>query len=477
MWCFQAVYKGIIIVYHFSLLLCFLFVHSTVYAACPAPVGTVYTCVDSSSSEVQSCVDAAEAASGGTVIIPDGNSTYSSGVTKTVTHDLIIQGSGIASTVLTSSSTTSPILTIVANGITKITISNIKFVLNTGDNTNGVVNIRGTSPNRLIKNNYFDMTPMSGSSGRALLFGSPNDATQGGGVIFKNTFYNNGTNGQGISIHGNAEGATYYWTGGTTWGTGNANYTHIEGNTFIFLNGVGDGAFDAYSGSHVIFRHNTVNGTNVGWHGNDSSSSIHSAEVYCNSFASAPSSINIISNMRGGTALIWGNRADSTYAIGLTLALYRSCEATGRDGKLCDGNGTYDSNSDASGYVCFQQPGTTGTNGVTSAPILAWDNKQNTVNDISFSLNSNYIGALCVAKGGGDYDMADHVAENRDYCQHSTTMPSACNGVTTVYTPYTCPHPLTGLTGSCNSAVAGTAGYNVALSSTSTFGSFTGSMR
>lgn len=30
------------------------------------------------------------------------------------------------------------------------------------------------------------------------------------------------------------------------------------------------------------------------------------------------------------------------------------------------------------------------------------------------------------------------------------------------YTPYTCPHPLTGLTGTCNSTLAGTSGYNVA---------------
>lgn len=452
------------------------------WSACPAPVGTTYTAVDASETEVQSCVDAANAAAGGTVVIPAGSATYSTGVVKTLTNDLIIQGAGTGAggTLITSGSATAPCFYLKADGTVAVTLKNIKVTLVDGNNTNGVVNIYGTSSNRLLTGMYFDMTPMSGHSGRAVIWGNPNDATQGGGVIYSNTFYNNGTNGQGITIHGNAAGANYYWTGNPTWGTA-AGHTYIEGNTFTFANGKADGAFDAYSGVRVTFRYNTVSGTDIGWHGNDSSTSPHSFEIYKNSFVSAPSSVNFLSNARGGTALIYDNITDSSYAAGMTLALYRTVEATGRGATKCQGAGEYDGNT-TGGYRCYQQPGSTGTNGITQWPIIAWNNKANG-SDIHFQLNANHAPPTCTET----YCIADYLQAGRDYVDHDT-----CVGVTSdfcaawwddvnkkgkangsAYTALACPDSRTGLTGACTTT-AGTGGYNVATTHTVTVSTSTG---
>ena len=417
----------------------------SIFAACPAPQGNVYNAVNASQAEVQSCIDAAESANGGTVNIPRGAATWTSYITKTFTKDIVIQGagSGIDGTVITGGGFSN----ILANGTTSLTIKDMRFIMSASAYTGGIVSVRGSSLNKVLKNLYIDMSLMT--TGRGILCGSPNDAMQGGGVISGCTIYNPKGVGQGITIHGNAAGTTYYWTGNPQFGTANA--TFIEDNIFNF-GGVGDGAFDAYSGARVVFRYNTVKGTGIGWHGNDSSSSPHSFEIYNNTFQSTPKKINIITNARGGTALIYNNTADSTYAAGITLANYRSCQAIGRDGKMCQGGGYYDRNSDPTGYHCYQQPGTTGADGLTQWPMIAWNNKQGTTNNIVFALNGNFLNPLC----GQTFDMSDHVKEGREYINYNTCDGNPSDFCSTWwddvnkkgklkgsdYIPYPYPHPL-----------------------------------
>lgn len=111
-------------------------------------------------------------------------------------------------------------------------------------------------------------------------------------------------------------------------------------------------------------------------------------------------------------------------------------------------DGTSDS---PSGYPCRDQAGVDGNNPQTSKPFLFWNNTKN---------GSNI--AIGVAASAATYVVSD-----RDYCLAEAVMPATCNGVETVYAPYTCPHPLTGLTTTCDSSVAGTAGYNIASTPTS----------
>jgi len=94
--------------------------------------------------------------------------------------------------------------------------------------------------------------------------------------------------------------------------------------------------------------------------------------------------------------------------------------------------------------------GNTKSGGAAWDPIAGprWDG------DLGFDLTAAQSEDYC----GPTYTAQTQIQADRDYYV-SVSKPAAMSA----YTPYTCPHPLTGLTGSCNSSVAGTAGYNVQL--------------
>lgn len=158
-----------------------------------------------------------------------------------------------------------------------------------------------------------------------------------------------------------------------------------------------------------------------------------------------------------------------------------------------------DGGEGANGYPCRDQWGRGKTNATTGVqnqePVLAWDNK--------FCLAS---GGDCDADYGSLFGLytssayADYIQPNRDFCDRvctgtstpcavdgdcgaatcdmSVAMPATCGGITSPsYASYTCPHPLTGLTGSCDSSVAGTAGYNIASTPNSHRGRATGNFK
>ena len=431
---------------------------SIAFAACPAGVGSdpqVFTAVDATYAEVSDCVaDAITYGSSAKVIIPSGTETWSTGVTGTLVADLEVEGAGVGVTNITSGSADLVLFTFTVSGTDTLTFSSMSLVLATANNTGGVFNVRGTSSNRILKNVYFNMTPTSGHNGRAVVWGNPNDATQGGGVVDNCTFYNNGTTGQGISVHGNTAGATNYWVGNPTWGTA-AGTTYIENNIFNFNGGQGDGAFDAYSGSKIVFRYNTVTGTPIGWHGNDSSSGPLSVEIYKNTFTDPNNYASFSVQIRGGTSVIWDNTFDSNMPTSFTLSLYRSCEDSGIDSQRCDNTGglgaAHDANTETCGYRCYQQPGSTGSDGVTQWPLIEWDNDFGAgTNNGEFDLNVNFLkpDVDCT-----NFDSSDHLVEGRDFINNDT-----CKGVVSDfcaawwddvndkaldYSPYTYPHPLT----------------------------------
>ena len=430
----------------YFIVMIFLLISTTIYAACPAPVGTVYTAVDGSDTEVQDCVNAADAASGGEVRIPAGTATWATGVSKTLTHNLTISGAGQSSTIITGGSSTALFSLTAPSGVT-LKISDMKLISGSYNRTDGLMFINGVNNNKIISNIYFDFT--GATAGRALWF-------YGNGVIYGCTFYMSNY-GQGISFRsGLAEGDYNYWYGNPSFGT--VNEAYVENCTFNFPNSAGDGAFDAYSGAKIAFRYNTVIGTNIGWHGNDSSPGAHSAEVYNNVFTDPNNKTAFTINIRGGTAVIWGNSFDSNFGSSFDLSLYRSCDSGGYDpDSICNGSGTRDFNgADPTGYPCYQQIGTTGTSGLTNWPIIEWDNNYGSgTNNMQFGLNGNFLGQSCINYGhGAIYDMSDHVKEGRDYINHNT-----CVGVNSEfcntwwddvnkkaknYTPYTYPHPLRG---------------------------------
>ncbi len=81
------------------------------------------------------------------------------------------------------------------------------------------------------------------------------------------------------------------------------------------------------------------------------------------------------------------------------------------------------------GYPCRDQFGFDGNNPQVSRPVLIYGNTLNGAVSNSFEFN-------------GPGNPTTFIMNNREYCT-GTTKPASCNGVTTTYTPYTYPHPLT----------------------------------
>lgn len=250
---------------------------------------------------------------------------------------------------------------------------------------------------------------------------------------------------QGITTNGNGDSD---WLKPLTLGTTNAIY--IENNTFNFSH-LNDGAMDSYSGSRVVFRNNTVIGTNLGWHGYDSGGhrSPHSYEIYNNVFTSPSYSIFVGLNNRGGTGVVYSNTWDANYQADMYLSYYRSCcdsayyESIGINNPSaycssnvynpiltgyvtdatttphgygrCNGTNPLDQNGDATGYPCKDQIGfsTIDTSGTEySMPLYQWLNTRGGSAASFINNTSNVFGCSSPS-------MSDHVKVNRDYYNYT----------------------------------------------------------
>ena len=453
--------KGLAITLFCLMVACFPGIVFGGYTSC----GTnCYYANSTSSVDVLSAIDAAEAASGGIVQIPAGSSIYTTGVAKMLTKDIKIVGSGQTSTVITdrTDNNTGSAFKFTINGNVRFELSNMKFISKTGLSPNGTLNIRGTSTTVIVHDMTFDMIGITG--GRMVSWGSYNDTTQGGGVFYRCSWNNFTNTSQGIGLFGKAYP---YWDGNPSWGSDKIKY--IEDCTFNFTGGLADGAFDAYAGAKGVFRYNRVIGTLVGWHGNDSVKdySAHSFEIYNNTFTS-PTVRGTAIGIRGGTALIYNNSIDPNFRQTFTLGHYRGCasfmqSAFGWTSGWCKYGYPGDGSYDASGYLCKQQPGTSGADGLTNWPVIEWNNSHNGgTNNMSFAHNGNFIPPLCTST----HTQLDYVKEERDFINHSTCTDGIDNDddgrtdmndiqcatfwdnnlkIAKDYKPLVYPHPLTGL--------------------------------
>jgi hypothetical protein len=137
----------------------------------------------------------------------------------------------------------------------------------------------------------------------------------------------------------------------------------------------------------------------------------------------------ITCTLAGGTRNSWNN--GDHYAV-----LYYSCK-TG----ACGGYSPLDGNTvGGEGYSCRDQIGRTKDQAL--APWYFWGN--------NYKGDTSPTVVVPNSASSGCPRQVSHITENRDYY----------NNTTYAYAPYTCPHPLTALTGSCTST-AGTGGYNL----------------
>ena len=142
--------------------------------------------------------------------------------------------------------------------------------------------------------------------------------------------------------------------------------------------------------------------------------------------------MNYHSDSCSSTSYLWTNKCSSSLSA---VKGFLGADATYSDSTCTSGTGCEyidDLYGDGKGWPCRDQIGR-GTLQV-DAPMLFWNNT------ISFA------GGAAVSATPHVYSCASaDVQADRDYCQHATTMPASCNGVTTTYESYTYPHPLLGI--------------------------------
>jgi len=309
------------------------------------------------------------------------------------------------------------------------------------------------------------------------------------GVFDHNTFSIWPGLGSGLYVLGAGWGGTGTNYGDASWNQapsmGTADNLFVEDNTFtseVSTSQIGF-ASDSWMGARVVYRRNTFNSLFLGNHGTDSPGrqrSIRHWEVYENTFNtvsgySRPSMIGA----RGGTGRVFDNTVnqvagasisavhDFTYYRGLGHTENYQIPATFG---LCNGSNTFDGNTTPAGYPCLDQPGRgqgdllTGDApnpppnppGLRQAlePIYGWNNTINgTVSPITTEAAQSASDPKYMQEGRDYYNVTNRGAQSArpsnctagaTWWSTDTRTLSQCTGIfwTTLYTPYTYPHPL-----------------------------------
>ena len=287
-------------------------------------VGATITAANTSYVAVSNAVR--QASSGDTVIVPAGNSTWTS--TLSFTNDIQLIGAGIGLTVITDGGTSST--TQLINWVTSSNhldrLSGFTFLGTTSTTATAyfTVGITGTSHAMRIDHCRFDT-----------LQTAYNVSVSGWvyGVIDNNIFnlHGGGAMQVGHETYGGYAYGDGSWADADSWGTTNALY--IESNLYLnyFDPAPGArGALDCENGARLVFRYNTSTNCLIGSHGTESGGrerSVRSMEIYNNYvfwdtnnfFGEVPWCIYV----RGGTATIFSNTVYGGIQRLVTLADYR----------------------------------------------------------------------------------------------------------------------------------------------------------
>jgi hypothetical protein len=425
-----------------------------------AATRTAATC---SLSDITTAYNAAS--NGDIVAIPAGNCTWSGNLN--LDKQVTLRGASANGTVITTSSTAVAFAT-------SVRITGIHFV---GSSTSAHI-IQGYGTNVRIDNNLF-----TGSASMVIWFQDGHTST---GVVDSNTF-NINAGSQIVYVKGpDVSTNTAYQT---PVDYGSANWVFIEGNTVTSLNSSGIEMFENQNAGKFVVRWNTITeapGTQMTTLFEQHNTNCWgSVEGKCSDGISGGKAqivnnnkINFTSSgwhrflyWRTGTGLFYNNVFDysggsdaaTTYAELANYRAYSGCIDGSTPANIPSpslGAGTitrcsatsYTSGSlRGEGYPSIHGVGTGPWKG-TPEPVYFWNNKK----------TANGTTMVDIGAPNVDSTAAWALAKDRDYCVSSSIQPSSCGGVALSYAAYTCPHPLTGLTGGCDTSVAGVAGYNVA---------------
>lgn len=409
------------------------------FAACTGSSPTWTTTSDQAS--VSTCIT--NAASGDTINIQAGTSTWASPPALPNTKSLTIIGTGTTNTIITLSSTWE--MTCSATHAHRI--GGIQF-------TGGVVgsyliHVTGTcttSPNIMrFDHNWFKNI----DSGTDAIVLNAGQALAGEihGLIDNNTFSSTGQNFRAVLIFGNVDYGTKTNCPAVD-RLGTDRNTFIEDNVFDFADGsnVGAGVVDSNSCAAFVFRYNTMtNSAGITSHGVCNSEGTISQEAYgnaliANASAGFPTGTRLIHNQGSGEAIYFGNRFTATgtkSTEAMNVQHYRSGPNASTGCSLynrCDGAEAADGNTSPSGtyygYPCRYQPGR--KHGNALSPMYAWDNKwSDTLAKVSLNIEDNWTGPPYAST---------HVQANRDFYDENASFTGATGmGVGTIASrPATC---------------------------------------
>lgn len=438
-----------------------------------------------SSAHVQTAINSA--ANGDTVSVPAGSCSWST--TITVNKDISIIGAGSSSTLITRSGDAFALSNTKTTRISGFGFTNATITLidNPVDGKSFRIDHNSFTSSSWVQSQLQSTGSCSPAAGTARM---PT------GLIDNNTFTNHrllpmGTN--CLIADGNYQ--AQLWARIPPKGAG-TEIVYIEDN--VFVNNGNPNVVDSNYAGRYVFRFNTISGTG-------GSAEIHSVqggnravqwtEIYKNTHTRTQSAWFPFLYYRGGTSLTWGNRlSNSGFDNKIIMNNVRSCRDPGGTNGKCSGSSNWDENTGGqSGYACRDQIGRSydssqWTVGNAYAqpltPSYFWDNTL--LNGTQFS-NVVDAGESC---SPSDLN-STHIQANRDYYNYNASFngtsgvgmgiisnrPATCttgvgywatdegewnsnnpgadgrlykctatNTWTLYYTPYTYPHPLSGVT-------------------------------
>jgi len=283
---------------------------------------------------------------------------------------------------------------------------------------------------------------------------------------------------------------------------------YIEGNSYTKTTSTAANVIDGRMSARVVFRYNTVVSDNsnpnaalyIEAHSIQDNTSLRGFmrwEHYNNVLDNQGGGHYMPFRLRAGTGLVFNNSVTGNWTNDqIALDNRRTYDQTqaGTLAGMCDGSSPWDGNEDATGYPCRDQIGRgydavqwvsnpPGAYTQVLMPAYSWNNKNETGGELPFTaINGcdihikpnrdfyNYTAAFNGTSGVGRGLLSARPATCTVNTAYFATNDgplgtlykcTATNTWTKHFEPYTCPHPLAGLTGTCSPDVAGTSGYNL----------------
>jgi hypothetical protein len=386
----------------------------------PDALAATRLATDCTSSSVSSAIDAA--VSGDTVKVPAGSCTWAAPIALPDTKDLWLSGNGIASTIITCTGGCLVVPTSVTTRISGFAFVHSgpgEMLIEIGHNSN-------PGPGKTFRVDHNAFTSVSSWSFVEVFGGGPNIGKHPTGLVDHNTF-------NGVAVHVNGsnflrhEGTAQddLWSQGTALGDG-IDVVYIEDNTFT---GDRPNYVDGNYGARWVFRFNTTSGHSTGMEVHSvqgDNRAVQRWEMYKNVLGKSDVSFWPVAFIRGGTGVVFGNRASANFTNDLLIDNVRSMRDPGEGVGACDGSSNWDENAGPLGYACRDQIGR-GRDTVLWAPggaytqplqpVYFWDNIKGTSTPLSVLINKD-CPDLCPRN-------ELHLVENRDWYTESPSFTGA----------------------------------------------------